>query len=205
MLLLLLDKTCPMQISARIRHQMTHILQHYKLPAGLTALLDRSVVAMTLADAQMPDFPLVGVNQKFCELTGYDGNAVLGRNCRFLQPQEGAGPVLKRIREFLADPPRTEERFAIPNERLDGSPFVNLVYIAKLRSDGKTRYLMGSQFNATFHKRDVERFYNAALSEDIARFNRIAAEAGWAMVGNFDALASSHVLIAQAKLDNSIT
>ncbi len=184
---------------------MSHILQNYELSAGLTALLDRSLVALTLADAQMPDFPLVGVNQKFCDLTGYDGNAVLGRNCRFLQPKAGPGPVGKRIREFLADPKRNEERFAIPNERLDGSPFVNLVYIAKLRSMGKIRYLMGSQFNATFHKRDVERIYNAALSEDIAQFNRIAADAGWAMLGNFDALASSHVVIAQAKLDDSTT
>ncbi len=50
---------------------------------------DRTVVAaglsFTIAEARLPDAPLVDVNPAFERTTGYSSSEVLGTNCRFPQ------------------------------------------------------------------------------------------------------------------------
>jgi PAS domain S-box-containing protein len=52
-------------------------------------LKDRALAAsaegITIADARLPDNPLIYANAGFERLTGYSVAEVLGRNCRFLQ------------------------------------------------------------------------------------------------------------------------
>ena len=52
-------------------------------------LKDRALAAcaegITIADARLPDQPLIYINAGFERLTGYPVAEVLGRNCRFLQ------------------------------------------------------------------------------------------------------------------------
>ncbi|MEO1969694.1 MAG: PAS domain-containing protein [Sphingomonadaceae bacterium] len=171
------------------------------LPDGLKAMLDKSRIALSIADGQQDDFPLVGVNEAFCNLTGYRPEAVLNRNCRFLQPEGGAGPVRDRMRQFLQDHEQDQEKFVIPNEALDGRRFLNLVYMAKLRRGGEMRYILGSQFDATRGKAPALSLYEEALKEDIRRYNLLADDTGWVMLGSYDALANSHALIAHSTLD----
>ena len=53
---------------------------------------------ITIADPNLPDCPLMYVNEAFCRMTGYDQDEILGRNCRFLQgPETGPGPPSRAL------------------------------------------------------------------------------------------------------------
>ena len=47
--------------------------------------LDVAAEGITIADARLPDQPLIYVNEGFERMTGYAAEEALGRNCRFLQ------------------------------------------------------------------------------------------------------------------------
>ena len=53
-----------------------------------TRAMDEAGVGISIADATEPDTPLVYVNDAFIDMTGYDREAALGTNCRFLQGAE---------------------------------------------------------------------------------------------------------------------
>ena len=44
-----------------------------------------SPIATVVSDPRQTDNPLIAVNQAFLDLTGYDEDEVVGRNCRFLR------------------------------------------------------------------------------------------------------------------------
>ena len=67
-----------------------------RAPGDQLALKDRALdvaaEGVTIADARLPDRPLIYVNEGFERVTGYPAAEVLGRNCRFLQgPGHGSG------------------------------------------------------------------------------------------------------------------
>ncbi len=51
----------------------------------MTPYLAQSDIAVSFATPELPEEPLIDVNDAFCELTGYDAIDTLDRNCRFLQ------------------------------------------------------------------------------------------------------------------------
>eukprot|EP00419_Tripos_fusus_P057121 CAMPEP_0172917530 /NCGR_PEP_ID=MMETSP1075-20121228/198538_1 /TAXON_ID=2916 /ORGANISM="Ceratium fusus, Strain PA161109" /LENGTH=137 /DNA_ID=CAMNT_0013777027 /DNA_START=30 /DNA_END=439 /DNA_ORIENTATION=- len=63
-------------------------------------------VACAVADVSGQDCPLVFISEEFERLTGYVRDWALGRNCRFLQPNDRPvnkllnGDEVKRMREF---------------------------------------------------------------------------------------------------------
>ena len=63
---------------------------------GLTPVLNSQ--GITIADPNLPDCPLMYVNEAFCRMTGYDQDEILGRNCRFLQGPETDKAALARIK-----------------------------------------------------------------------------------------------------------
>ncbi|MUV57955.1 PAS domain-containing protein, partial [Halogeometricum sp. CBA1124] len=66
--------------------------------------MDEAPVGITIADASLPDDPLVYVNDAFESLTGYDESEALGRNCRYLQgPGTDAEPVAELRRAVDAE------------------------------------------------------------------------------------------------------
>lgn len=170
------------------------------VPQGIMDMFAKSGVSLSLADYTRPDCPLVGVNDAFLALSGYTADEVLGRNCRFLQPEQGAGPVRQRMREFLADPEQMNGKFVIPNVKRDGQPFLNLVYMAKLAKDGRTSHVLGSQFGIDAPGRLDPDIYDRALMEDLQQIDVSARDAGWLLMGSFHTLASSHSIIARARM-----
>ena len=179
---------------------MTKYFSDKTLPGDLHKLFARSKVSLTLADLTAPDHPLIGVNQRFCKLTGYEPDACLGRNCRFLQPPEGGGPVRIRIRAFLGDPKTADAKFLIPNQRRDGSRFVNLIYMAKLTRAGKHVAILGSQFHVHATSRDTAALYDEALTQDLEDLSTIVDQNNMGLLGSFAALASSSSFLAQARM-----
>ncbi len=107
-------------------------------------LIESSPVASVVSDPRLPDNPIIACNQAFKDLTGYDDDAILGRNCRFL-----AGPgtepwLTETIRQGVRD--RKPVMVEILNYKKDGSPFRNAVVVAPLFDDeGELSYFFGSQ------------------------------------------------------------
>ena len=151
---------------------------------------------MSLADASLADQPLIAVNDAFCAMTEYEPQQVLGRNCRFLQPAGGAGPVRDRIRAFIADPASEEGRFVIPNVTRTGEPFLNIVYMGKLRGPEGQALILGSQFaDRTGHERAT--VYEKALRADLTTLSEVVSEGNWVLLGSMQAIANTNQLLAK--------
>ena len=172
-----------------------------QMPEGLRGLLDRSNISLTIAEFTRPDCPLVGANAAFFAMTGYGADEVIGHNCRFLQPESGAGPVRDGMRRFLEEPGARDGKFLIPNVTKQGEPFLNLVYMAKLQQDGETKLVLGSQFRVGSQIDDESDLYDRALTEDLRELNLLTSERNWAVLGSLEALATSHSIIARIQFD----
>lgn len=83
------------------------------------------VVSFCVTDPSLPDNPLIFVSRGFCELTGYDYNEVVGRNCRFLQGKETKKEDVERIRYAIKE--EKECSVNLLNHRKDGTTFINEV------------------------------------------------------------------------------
>lgn len=180
---------------------MAYFEDEKQLPDGFAALFKKSTVSLTLADCGRADFPLIAANQAFLDLSGYSASEVIGHNCRFLQPEGGPGPVRERMRSFLQDSKSESERFLVPNVTKDGTPFVNLIYMARLMKRGECRMILGSQFRINRGAGGDADLYDEALSQDLRRLNLLTDDSNWAVLGTFEALASSNSIIAQARLE----
>lgn len=115
-----------------------------------TRMLDLLPVGVTLADPHHPDLPLVYVNDRFCQMTGYAGPDVLGRNCRFLQGDEWGQPNAEKLRLMLAS--KKVCTVQLRNFRKDGSLFHNELHLTPLfDAQGQLEFIMGVQNDVTKH------------------------------------------------------
>jgi len=121
-------------------------------PFDVRALLSQAVgvcsAAVTVADAQQPDTPLVYVNQAFQDHTGYRAADVLGRNCRFLQ-----GPDTDRdaVRSLAADIRAGRDHVSVLlNYRSDGTPWWNELRVSPVHdAHGRLTHYFGFQNDVT--------------------------------------------------------
>lgn len=126
------------------------------LGEALSKLKDRALSAsaegITIADARLPDQPLIYVNAGFERLTGYPRESVLGRNCRFLQ---GAGTEVETVTEIREAIDQGREcTVEILNYRKDGTPFWNRLAITPVRdSGGEVTHFIGIQSNVSARRR----------------------------------------------------
>ncbi|KQV56840.1 MULTISPECIES: PAS domain-containing protein [unclassified Caulobacter] len=125
---------------------------------------------MIITNPRLADNPLVFVNDAFCQLTGYDREEVIGRNCRFLQGPQSDPAVVDAIRAAV----RQGRAIAIDvrNHRKDGSVFWNRLQMAPVHdAGGDLSYFIASQFDVTAELQrleDLER-HNADLATESAR------------------------------------
>ena len=145
------------------------------VPADLKhRVLEEAPVGVTVSDPDLPDNPLVYVNEAFEEMTGYDRRDALGTNCRFLQG-EGTDPdAVRRMATAVdADEPVSVE---VLNYRRNGEEFWNRVDIAPIRDDdGEVTHYVGFQTDVTERKRAefaVER-YAEQLDRERAVLDRV--------------------------------
>jgi PAS domain S-box-containing protein len=167
---------------------------------GLSKVVLKSDVPIVVADAAQDDMPLVIVNDAFCEMSGYAAAEMLGRNCRFMQPSSGAGPITARMRAFLDDPSKRQNEFVLPNERKDGSRFLNLLHLSKLTHADRAPLIIGSQFDITTRSTDELASYGAALLQHMTLVKELSTAAGWSMVEPHSSLAESLKRISQFQL-----
>ncbi len=141
---------------------------------GQLALKDRalSVAAegVTIADARLPDMPLIYANGGFERLTGYAIGDVLGRNCRFLQGPDTDPEAADEIRRAIRG--ERECVVEILNYRKDGSTFWNRLSITPVRDTaGVLTHFIGVQSDVTERKEAEEGLRRA--SRELERANQL--------------------------------
>ncbi len=195
--------TAPSVGSLRERHKL-----------GLLAL-ERTRLPMVVTDPRQTDNPIVLANAAFLEMTGYSGDEILGRNCRFLQGPETDPATVEEIRSAIID--RRELEVEILNYHRDGRPFWNQLLISPVfDEDGTLCFYFASQIDVSARRaaEDLEaaehlllkevdhRAKNAlALVQSIMRLTATddAAAYAHAVQGRVDALARAHALLAERR------
>ena len=115
-------------------------------------LLRQAVAAsndgLVIADARLPDMPLVYVNPAFERLTGYRAEEVLGKNCRFLQRDDTHQDGLAELRLALKSGDSCV--VTVRNYRKDGSPFWNELSVAPIvERAGQIKHFVGNLSDVT--------------------------------------------------------
>jgi len=136
--------------------------------------LDVAAEGITIADAGLPDRPLIYANQGFERVTGYAVAEVLGRNCRFLQGPGSDPAAVAEIRAAVAE--QRECIVEILNYRRDGTTFWNRLSITPVRNDlGEVTHFIGIQSDVTA-RREAEhglRRAKEALEHDLQLAARV--------------------------------
>ncbi|MBH0112587.1 PAS domain S-box protein [Novosphingobium sp. YJ-S2-02] len=170
------------------------------VPEQLRTFFENSQVALALA-APDGDNPLLLVNSRFSELTGYEQSELAGRNCRILQGEADDQEARTILRAFLDDDTAANVRKPILNFKKDGTPFVNLLYMSRLRGlDGQTRYIFASQFDVSRAQPERLEAYDQELGQTLTRLSPAAAESGIIVEGTLTTIANSARTVAQARL-----
>ncbi len=124
------------------------------------AAIEMTRMPMILTDPNLPDNQIVFANKAFFDLTGYEEDEVLGRNCRFLQGAQTDRASVAEMRDAIAS--QSSVALEILNYRRDGSSFWNAVFIGPVYdTDGKLRYFFASQLDVT-RRRNTEQSHRQA-------------------------------------------
>ena len=113
--------------------------------------LSSTAEGITIADARLPDNPLIYANAGFERLTGYSVAEVIGRNCRFLQGSGTDSEALEQLRTAIKQ--QRTVTVTLLNYRKDGSPFWNRLSITPVRDvAGAVTHFIGVQSDVTEEK-----------------------------------------------------
>ncbi|TKX62235.1 PAS domain S-box protein [Halorubrum sp. ASP1] len=116
-----------------------------------TRALDEAPVGITITDPEQEDNPMVYVNDRFVEMTGYDREESIGVNCRFLQGPDTKEASVQELREAIDAEESTSVELL--NYRKDGTEFWNRVSIAPISdADGTVTHWVGFQEDITEFK-----------------------------------------------------
>ncbi|MGF1651460.1 MAG: PAS domain-containing protein [Hyphomicrobiaceae bacterium] len=136
----------------------------------LGRFLKESPIALTLASPGFDDCPIVLINDAFTRLTGYTGDFVLGRNCRFMQGADTEESARMALRRAIID--KTETVVPITNYRRDGSRFRNLVFLFPiLDANGSLLYMLGSQYDVTAPAKSVSPVEHGQILDEVISIN----------------------------------
>ena len=122
---------------------------------------------ITIADARLPGCPLIYCNNAFFQLTGYQPNEVLGRNCNFLQGDDIDQRGIAIIREALSQ--KGSCHTVLRNYKKRGELFWNELSLSPvINGDGDVTHYVGLQYDIT-DKMMVE----GALKESEQRYRTL--------------------------------
>jgi PAS domain S-box-containing protein len=129
-----------------------HLTDKIKHEAGsgdpFAAAVRATRMPMVITDPNQPDNPIVFCNVAFQQLTGYDREEIIGRNCRFLQGPDTDRAEVARIRNAIEA--GHDVSVDLLNYRKDGSTFWSALYLSPVHdSDGTISYFFASQLDVT--------------------------------------------------------
>ncbi len=129
----------------RDRSAEVRVLEEIRLRNVAIASVNSGVA---IADARLPDLPLIYVNEGFQKITGYSARECIGRNCRFLQGDDRDQPELEMLRDALRRGLPCEVR--LRNYRKNGERFWNELHMSPVRDDdGQLTHFVGIQIDVT--------------------------------------------------------
>lgn len=135
----------------------------------LVKALSATRSAVTITDCIQPDNPIIYCNQAFLDLTKYNRNEVIGRNCRFLQGEDTKRSAVAKIRDSIAE--KTDCRVLIKNYTADGKPFWNDLMLSPVfDSRGNLTHFIGLQLNVT---QQVEKQAAMLMARQLKERNQI--------------------------------
>ncbi len=127
---------------------------------------------MLITDPNRDDNPIVFANAAFARLTGYDREAIIGRNCRFLQGPATDRADVARLRAAIES--RTPIELDLLNYKRDGTTFWNRLLVSPVfGDDGELTYFFASQFDVTLERERLVRLQRDrdALEAEVAQRN----------------------------------
>ncbi|QIN78224.1 EAL domain-containing protein [Rubrobacter marinus] len=141
-----------------------------KLVEDELKLRDRAIAASSngiiITDPNRPDNPIIYVNQKFEEITGYGAAEAVGKNCRFLANGDRGQPGFDELRIAIRE--GREWSGPLRNYKKDGTPFWNELYIAPVRDeDGRVVNFIGVQKDVTERKELEEKLAHQAFHDPL--------------------------------------
>ena len=141
-----------------------------KLIENELKLRDRAIAAssngIVITDPNRPDNPIIYVNQKFEQITGYGTDETVGQNCRFLADGDREQPGVDELR--LAIQEGREWSGPLRNYKKDGTPFWNELYIAPVRDEkGRIVNFIGVQKDVTERKVLEEKLAHQAFHDPL--------------------------------------
>lgn len=95
--------------------------------------LDALNTAVVIVDVSTDEMPILYVNRRFEQMTGYAAEEAIGRNCRFLQREDRNQPGILKLRDAIAL--RQSCHVVLRNYRKDGTPFQNELLISPVVND----------------------------------------------------------------------
>ncbi|WP_341208871.1 histidine kinase famiy protein [uncultured Sphingomonas sp.] len=132
------------------------------------AAIEMTRMPMLLTDPNKDDNPIVFANKAFLDLTGYEEDEVLGRNCRFLQGAQTDRNAVAELREAVRT--RSSVALELLNYRRDGTPFWNAVFIGPVYdTQGKLQYFFASQLDVTRRRNSEQSYRQAQKMESIGQ------------------------------------
>ncbi len=140
-------------------HQLQQEVEERKSIEQKLCLYHRAILATSsgilITDANQPDNPIIYCNPAFERISGYTGDEVMGRNCRFLQGPDTDPQDRAMIRQAVASD--SECQVVIKNYRKDGTPFWNKLTISPVcDASGQLTHFIGIQTDITAWKQAEE-------------------------------------------------
>ena len=108
--------------------------------------MDDAKTGISIADAE-GDQELLYVNDAFLDITGYDREEALGRNCRFLQGAETEREPVAELRRAIDE--RRSASVLFQNYRRNGERFWNALEIAPVYDEHGVTHFVGFQEDVT--------------------------------------------------------
>ncbi|MDB2273636.1 bacterio-opsin activator domain-containing protein [Halorubrum ezzemoulense] len=120
------------------------VSDHEPSAGEVTRAVEDAPIGISMSDPDLPDYPLVYVNNAWEEHTGYPVEEALGRNPRFLQGPGTDPETVDEIGEAIAN--EEEATVEIRNYRRDGTPFWNELTVAPIYDEeGELAHYVGFQ------------------------------------------------------------
>lgn len=117
-------------------------------PATLWNAVEATRSALIVTDAKLADDPIIYCNQAFIDLTGYQRNEILGKNCRFLQGKDTDRQTVTKMRAAINQ--KKDIRLIVKNYRKNGQPFWNdLVMSPVFDAGGDLTHFVGLQLDVS--------------------------------------------------------
>ncbi len=129
--------------------------------------LDVAPFSVLVADAQLPDLPIVYASGALERLTGFTREEVLGRNARIFHGRFGDQPALAVVRRALAAGQSCD--VVLWNQRKDGTPFQNRLSLTPVRdARGALTQFIGLQEDVSAREELLARLFRSQ-SRDLAQ------------------------------------